>query len=376
MKITLIGTAYPFRGGLASYNERLIRQFNIEGHQGKIETFTLQYPGFLFPGKTQYADWEAPHDMDITESVNSINPINWIKVGLKVKKQKPDIVIIKYWLPFMAMAFGTIARIVKSNKHTKVISMLDNIIPHESRIGDKSLSKYFVAAVDAFIGMSQSVLDDLNTFTKEKPRAFSPHPLFDNFGNAVGKNTSADFLKLPKNQNYMLFFGLIRDYKGLDLVLEAMADKMLIEKDVKLLIAGEFYADSKPYLDIIDKHNLKNRVILHDKFVADQDVKYYFGIADIIVQPYKTATQSGVTQIAYHFEKAMLVTNVGGLAEIVPHKKVGFVVEPEPQEIAKALNEFYDENMEEKFHMHILKEKEKYDWSKMTQTIINLYEKL
>jgi len=376
LKITLLGTAYPFRGGLASYNERLIRQFNNEGHQGKIETFTLQYPGFLFPGKTQYADWEAPDDLEITESVNSVNPLNWIKIGLKIKKQKPDILVIKYWLPFMAMAFGSIARIVKTNKHTKVISILDNIIPHESRPGDKLLSKYFVGTVDAFVGMSQSVLNDLNTFTKEKPRAFSPHPLFDNFGKAVDKNTAADFLKLPKGKSYMLFFGLIREYKGLDLVLKAMADKMLEKKDIKLLIAGEFYSDSKPYLDLIEKYNLKDRVILHDKFVADQDVKYYFGIADIIVQPYKTATQSGVTQIAYHFEKAMLVTNVGGLAEIVPNRKVGFVVEPDPKEIAAVLNEFYEENMEEVFHENILEEKKKYEWSKMTQTIINLSEKV
>ena len=326
MKITLLGTAYPYRGGLAAYNERLIHQFNSEGHSGNIETFTLQYPNFLFPGESQYADWEAPQNVEITESLNSVNPINWIKVGLKIKKQKPDILIIKYWLPFMGPAFGTVARIVKSNKHTKVISILDNIIPHESRMGDKWFSKYFVGAVDAFVGMSQSVLDDLNQFTTTKPRAFSPHPLFDNFGKAVSKETSAEFLKLDKEQKYMLFFGLIRDYKGLDLLLEAMAEKLLQDIDVKLLVAGEFYSDSKPYFDLIEKHHLQDRVIMHNKFVPDPEVKYYFGIADIIVQPYKTATQSGVTQIAYHFEKAMLVTNVGGLAEIVPHQKVGFVV--------------------------------------------------
>lgn len=376
MKITLLGTAYPFRGGLAAYNERLIQQFNEEGSQGNIETFTLQYPNFLFPGETQYADWEDPKGVDITESVNSVNPFNWIKVGRKIKKQKPDILIIKYWLPFMAPAFGTIARIVKSNKHTKVISILDNIIPHESRIGDKQLSKYFVGAVDAFIGMSQSVLDDLNQFTSIKPRAFSPHPLFDNFGKAVSKTEAARFLNLPSDQKYLLFFGLIRDYKGLDLLLEAMAEDLLKEKDIKLLVAGEFYSDSKPYFDLIEKHNLKDRIIMHTKFVPDPEVKYYFGLADLIVQPYKSATQSGVTQIAYHFEKAMLVTNVGGLSEIIPHGKVGFVVEPNPKEIAESINEFYDKNLEEPFHKHILAEKEKYAWSKMTKTILDLYKEV
>ena len=375
MKITLLGTAYPFRGGLAAYNERLIKQFIKEGHQGNIETFTLQYPNFLFPGESQYADWEAPNDIEITESLNSVNPLNWIKVGLKIKKQKPDILIIKYWLPFMGPAFGTVARIVKSNKHTKVISILDNIIPHESRVGDRLFSKYFVGAVDAFIGMSKSVLEDLNQFTKTKARAFSPHPLFDNFGKAVSKEESASFLKLPKQQKYMLFFGLIRDYKGLDLLLEAMQDQLLKDKDIKLLVAGEFYSDSKPYFDLIEKYDLKERVIMHNKFVPDPEVKFYFGIADIIVQPYKTATQSGVTQIAYHFEKAMLVTNVGGLAEIVPDRKVGFVVDVNSTEIAKALNEFYDKNLEEQFHKHILAEKEKYAWSRMTENIIKLYQK-
>lgn len=375
MKITLLGTAFPFRGGLAAYNERLIQQFNKEGHEGNIETFTLQYPNFLFPGETQYANWEAPKDLKITESLNSINPFNWIKVGLKIKKQKPDLLIIKYWLPFMGPAFGTVARIVKSNKHTQVISILDNIIPHEKRFGDRIFSKYFVGAVNSFIGMSQSVLDDLNQFTTEKPRLFSPHPLFDNFGKSVSKTSAAEFLNLPTNQKYMLFFGLIRDYKGLDLLLHAMADELLRKKDIKLLVAGEFYSDSKPYFDLIEKYNLKDRVIMHNKFIPDPEVKYYFGIADIIVQPYKTATQSGVTQIAYHFEKAMLVTNVGGLGEIVPNGKVGFVVEPNPDEIAKSLNEFYDKNLEEQFHNHILAEKEKYAWSRMTENIIKLYQK-
>ena len=376
MKITLLGTAHPYRGGLAAYNERLIQQFNTEGHCGNIETFTLQYPSFLFPGKTQYADWEAPKGISIEESVNSVNPLNWVKVGRKIKKQKPDILIIKYWLPFMAPAFGTIARIVKSNKHTKVISILDNIIPHEHRIGDKIFSKYFVGSVDAFIGMSQSVLDDLNQFTTVKPRAFSPHPLFDNFGKGVSKKEAAKFLELDSNQKYLLFFGLIRDYKGLDLLLEAMADEVLKNKDIKLVVAGEFYSHSKPYFDIIKKYRLEDKVIIHQKFIPDPEVKYYFSLADLIVQPYKSATQSGVTQIAYHFEKAMLVTNVGGLSEIIPHRKVGFVVEPKPKEIAKSINEYYDKNLEESFHTHILAEKEKYAWSKMTQTILDLYKQV
>lgn len=376
MKITLLGTAHPYRGGLAAYNERLIKEFVKEGHQAQIETFTLQYPNFLFPGETQFANWEAPQEIEIKLSVNSVNPLNWVKVGSRIKKEKPDVLIFKYWLPFMAPCFGTISRIVKSNKHTKVIAILDNIIPHEKRMGDWLFSKYFVGGVDAFVGMSQSVLDDLNQFTLKKPRVFSPHPLFDNFGKAVSKAEASQFLKLDENQKYILFFGLIRDYKGLDLLLEAMSSELIKSKNIKLIVAGEFYSDSKPYMDIIEQHQLEDQVILHNKFIPDPEVKYYFSLADLVVQPYKSATQSGVTQIAYHFEKAMVVTDVGGLSEIIPDGKVGFVVEPNSNAIASAIYEYFDKNLEEQFHSHILAEKEKYAWSRMTQSILSLYHQL
>ena len=376
MKITLLGTAYPFRGGLAAYNERLMREFQQEGHEVEIVTFTLQYPNFLFPGKTQYADWEAPRDITIKEKLNAINPFNWIKTARYIKKQKPDILIIKYWLPFMGPAFGTVAKIVRKNKHTRIISILDNIIPHEHRIGDKMFSKYFVSAVDAFVGMSQSVLEDLNKFTVSKPRAFNPHPLFDNFGQPVTKKEAADFLNLDAAKTYLLFFGLIRDYKGLDLLLEAMADAKIKEKNIQLIVAGEFYSDAQPYLDLIAKYKLQDNIILHDKFIPDPEVKYYFSIADLIVQPYKSATQSGVTQIAYQFEKAMIVTDVGGLSEIVPNNKVGFVVDVNPKAIAEAICLFFDENKKEAFQPYIVQEKEKYSWSKMTETILSLVKKI
>ncbi|MBN2669086.1 MAG: glycosyltransferase [Bacteroidales bacterium] len=375
MKISLLGTAYPFRGGLAAYNERLIKEFLNEGHEAKIETFTLQYPSFLFPGKTQMADWEAPTDIEIQQSVNSVNPLNWIKIGRKIKKDRPDILIIKYWLPFMAPCFGTIARIAKSNKHTKVIAILDNIIPHEPRIGDRQFSKYFVGAIDAFVAMSQSVLDDLTLFDRKKPIALNPHPLFDNFGSSVPKQEATQYLKLDSNKKYLLFFGLIRDYKGLDWLIEAF-QKIQNKPELNLLIAGEFYSNPEPYLKQIEESGLKDKIILHQKFIPDPEVKYYFSVADLVVQPYKTATQSGVTQIAYHFEKPMVVTNVGGLAEIIPDGRVGFVVDTKPQAIAEAIDAFYDKNLQEPFHSSILAEKEKYSWSGMTKTILDLYHQL
>ena len=376
MKITIIGTAYPYRGGLSVYNERLANEFLKNNHEVTIQTFTLQYPNFLFPGKTQYADWEAPKNLKIERCINSVNPFNWIKVGKKIKKQKPDIVIIKYWLPFMGPAFGTIAKIIRKNKHTKIISILDNIIPHEKRAGDKMFSKYFVKNIDGFIAMSKSVLNDLSIFDTVKPREFCPHPLYDNFGERISRDKALQNLNLDLEYKYILFFGLIRDYKGLDLLIKAFADKRLREHKVRLIIAGEFYSDSQKYYSLIKENNLDKHIILKPDFIPDAEVANYFCGADLIAQPYKSATQSGVTQIAYHFEKPMLVTNVGGLAEIVPDKKVGYVVNPDVKEIADALLDFVSNKTINDFYNNILIEKKKYEWSNMLDTITRVYKKL
>ena len=370
-KIVIVGQAYPLRGGLAAYNERLARAFTEKGHEVSIESFKLQYPSFLFPGKTQYSTDPAPEGLNINTSVNSINPFNWIKIGLKIRKVKPDLVIMKFWLPFMAPCFGTIARIIRWNQKTKLISIIDNIIPHEKRAFDRFLSNYFVKGMHAFIDMSKSVLDDLNTFTKKKPKLFSPHPLYDHYGKIESRIEALKKLKLDTDYRYLLFFGFIRDYKGLDLLLEAFADKYFNDAKVKLIVAGEFYTDPKPYQQIIEKNQMKNRVIMDNDFIADSKVADYFNAADVVVQPYKTATQSGVTQIGYHFEKPMIVTNVGGLAEIIPNDKVGFVVEPEVNEISKSIQKFLSLPAGY-FDEHIRIEKQKYSWDRMLETIDTL----
>lgn len=373
LHIVILGTTFPFRGGLAAYNERLARQFQEEGHKVSIYTFKMQYPGFLFPGKSQYADWAAPADLDIHVKVNSVNPFNWIKVGSEIKKLKADILIIKYWLPFMAPCFGTIARIAKKNHKTKVITIVDNIIPHEKRIGDNLLTKFYVKPVDAFVAMSKSVLNDIAFFDKNKAKAFCPHPLFDNFGEILEKENAIEKAKLDKSFNYLLFFGFIRAYKGLDLILKAFADSRLRKYPLKLIIAGEFYEDAKPYMDLIDELKLNEHIILRTDFIPDNQVGEYFCSADMVVQPYKNATQSGVTQICYHFNKPMLVTNVGGLSEIVPHQIAGYVTEPQPQEIADSLVDFYENNKKEQFIQGVIGEKPKYQWNRMTATIYELF---
>lgn len=369
MKVVILGSAHPLRGGLASYNERLAREFMRQGHSVQIYTFSLQYPEFLFPGKSQYSDQAAPDDLYIHVKVNSVNPLNWLKVGKEIAALNADLLIVKFWLPFMGPCLGTIARRVKKNGKTKVISILDNVIPHEKRIGDMALIRYFVNSVDGFIGMSDSVLKDLDRFDTSKPRAFSPHPLFDNFGEAVNKVEAYEKLGLELSTEYMLFFGFIRDYKGLDLLLKAMADERIKQLNVKLIVAGEFYTDAKPYWDLITTLGIADKLILKTDFVSDDQVKYFFCAADLVVQPYKHATQSGVTQICYHFDRPMLVTNVGGLPEIVPHGKVGYVVEPDPSSIADAIVDFYGNHRELLYRDNIRLEKKKYAWSEMLKKI-------
>jgi len=368
----IIGPAYPFRGGLATYNERLARAFMQKGDEVIIHTFSLQYPSFFFPGKTQYSNSPAPKDLHIEVSVNSVNPFNWIRIGRRLRIYKPDIVIIKFWIPFMAPCFGTIARKIRKNGHSKIISIIDNIIPHEKRPGDRALAKYFVNAVDGFVAMSKSVLDDLETFDNKKPKLFCAHPLYDNFGAIIPKEIARQKLGLDFSLHYVLFFGFIRDYKGLDLLLEAFSINVKKDNSLRLIVAGEFYSDSKPYFEIIKKNNLEEYVLMHNDFIPDEKVADYFCASDIVVQPYKNATQSGVTQIAYHFNKPMIVTNVGGLAEIVPDGKVGYVVKPEIAKIADAILKFYKNNKEKEFSENAGIEKAKYSWDNMVEAVEQL----
>lgn len=372
LKIIIIGPAHPLRGGLASFDERLARAFQQAGHDASIYTFSLQYPGFLFPGTTQFSDEPAPKDLNIQVRINSINPLNWISVGNELKKIKPDIIVVRYWLPFMGPALGTILRRVKKNKHTKVIAITDNIIPHEKRPGDHSFTKYFLKPVDACITMSEKVLQDLLLFTN-KPARFVVHPLYDNFGGIISKKTARDFLKISPDDQIILFFGFIRNYKGLDILLNAM--KVLLgnenTKHIKLMVAGEFYEDEKPYKELIALLGIADQLILKTNFIADSEVKYYLCATDFVVQPYRNATQSGVTPLAYHFEKPMLVTNVGGLPDMVPDYKSGLVAEPNAASIAEKIEELF--SLGENFFLpHLREEKKKYSWEILVNTIIVL----
>ena len=371
-KIFIIGPAYPLRGGgMASFNERLARAFQQAGHAVTIYTFSLQYPGFLFPGTSQYSTEAAPADINIKVVINSVNPLNWIKVGNQIRKQKPDIIVVRYWLPFMGPCFGTILRIAKKNKHSRVVCIADNIIPHEKRFGDKPFTKYFIKPVDAFITMSKKVLADLQTFTITKPAKYVAHPLYDNFGEKISKEGARKNLSLGADQKIILFFGFIRKYKGLDILLDAMAILKTKMPEIKLLIAGEYYDDPKIYEQQITQLNIQDSLILRTGFIADSEIKNYLCAADVVVQPYRNATQSGVTPLAYHFEVPMIVTNVGALADMVPDGKAGLLAEPTAVSIAEKIIQYFQTGQKH-FIPYLIEEKKKYSWDIMVNEIIKI----
>ena len=370
MKIVILGPAHPYRGGLASIMETMAREYQSRGDEVKVYTFSLQYPSLLFPGKSQLVDSPAPHDLHIERIVNTCNPLNWVAVGERLRKEAPDMILMKYWTPFMAPCFGTIARIARRNGKTKVICQIDNVEPHEHHLIDKPFNRYYLGAVDGFVYMSEQVGGELRAYTSA-PAIFSPHPMFENFGESVERNEACERLGLDAEKRYLLFFGLIRDYKGLDLLLEAFEG--VENSDLRLLVAGEFYNDKEQYRPLLDR--LGERVVLHDGFVRDDYVRYYFSAADALVLPYRTATQSGVTQIAYNFSVPMVVTRVGGLPEIVPDGKVGFVCEPMAGSIREAIERLYKNNTLARFAENFPAERKRFSWATMCDKLVEVMKK-
>ena len=376
--IIILGPAHPLRGGgLTTFNHRLARAFLKEGYDCCIYSFSLQYPSFLFPGTSQFTDEPAPEGLTIFSRVNSVNPFNWWSVGMELRKKRPDLIVVRFWIPLMGPALGTILRHVRGNGHTKIVALVDNLIPHEKRKGDGPFTRYFLNSCDGFVTMSEKVMADLRQMEKIKPARLVAHPLYDNFGEAISKIAARTWLgehkgiDIKEEEKILLFFGFIRKYKGLDILLEAMADRRIRESGIRLLIAGEFYDDERAYQEQIDRLGIRDLLILRTDFIPDEEVKYYLCAADAVVQPYRQATQSGVTPLAYHFERPMIVTNVGGLPGLVPHEQVGLVTEPDPLALAAAMVRIFELGIEN-FIPHLRREKQQYSWERLVGAIENL----
>ncbi|HWB94956.1 MAG TPA: glycosyltransferase [Puia sp.] len=400
--VVIIGPGYPLRGGLATFDQRLAREFLAEGYDCRIYSFSLQYPEFLFPGTTQYSTDPPPEGLTILSRINSINPLNWLSVGRELRRLKPDLIVVRYWLPLMGPALGTILRRARKSdawkpvrrprqgaangpteggatgrtRHTRIIAITDNVIPHEKRPGDIAFTRYFLKSCDGYITMSEKVMKDLRRFQPVRPARQVAHPLYDNFGEPIVQTEAREFLRgkgiaIGDKDRILLFFGFIRKYKGLDILLEAMADPRIKDMGIRLLVAGEFYEDAAPYRELIARLDIADRLILRTDFIPDSEVRDYLCAADAVVQPYRNATQSGVTPLAYHFEKPMIVSNVGGLPALVPHEKVGLVAEPTPTAMADAILRFF--TLGNTYFLAALRtEKEKYSWATLVDSILNL----
>ncbi len=376
MKICFIGPAYPYRGGLATIIESLAREFSKRGEEVEIKTFTLQYPRLLFPGKSQFRTGEAPSDLSISREVSTINPLSWWRVGRALRREAPDVVVLKYWTPLMSPCFGTICRLARRNRKTKVVVHLDNITPHETHFYDRALNRYFIDSCDGFVYMSEAVLDDLRTYTQTKPAIFSPHPLFDNYGSAVERSKACQRLGLSEQPRYAMFFGYIREYKGLDTLLEAWA---LLKSEHrteqrKLLVVGEVYGNDERYKAMIQRLGLADDVVFHNAFVPDEEVALWFSAADMVALPYKSATQSGVTQVAYAFGVPMVVTNVGGLREMVADGEVGRVVEPDVRAVAEAIDEVWQPANLARMREGVVRHRVRFSWQSTADAILNVVE--
>lgn len=375
MNIKFIGPAYPYRGGLATIIETLARTFADRGNEVAIDTFSLQYPRLLFPGKSQFRTGPAPDDLTIERTVSTINPLSWWRVGRKLRRQRPDLVVLKYWTPLMAPCFGTICRLARKNGHTKVVVHVDNITPHENHFYDRVLNCYFLRSVDGFVYMSEAVKSDLDTYGLGKPALFSPHPLFDTYGQRVDRTEACTRLGLDPQTEYTMFFGYIRDYKGLDLLIDAWAQLRSkgLTQGRKLLVVGEVYGADTKYTEQIARLGLEDEVVMHTRFVPDGQVADYFSVAQMVALPYKSATQSGVTQVAYAFGVPMIVTRVGGLAEIVPDGVVGLLADVSAESVAEAIEKAWQEGNLDRFREGIEREKHRFSWDATADVIEQLY---
>ncbi|HET6567314.1 MAG TPA: glycosyltransferase [Rhodothermales bacterium] len=368
-RIVLLGPMYPYRGGIAHFLETMYRGLQNRGHEVSALTFTRQYPERLFPGKTQMETGQAAHPVPATRMLDTLNPLSWRRTARRIAREQPDLLVFMYWMPFFAPSLGTVARYV-GKRGTSPVAVVHNAIPHERRTGDLQLSRYVLNACEGLIVMSESVEQDVHTLGVDRPVRRIAHPIYDLFGSAPSRESARADLSLAPDAPVLLFFGFIRKYKGLQVLLEAMPEVVRELPEAKLLVAGEFYDDPEPYRNLIRKHGLERNVLLHADYIPNDRVPVYFAAADVVVQPYVSATQSGVAQIAFNFDKPLVVTDVGGLAEIVPDGKAGLVVPPEdPAALARAIIRFFREHLEDRLTAGVREEKKKYSWDRLYEAV-------
>ncbi|MCL1937625.1 MAG: glycosyltransferase [Candidatus Azobacteroides sp.] len=370
MKIALLSPFYPYRGGIAQFSGRLYKALEEE-NEVKAFSFLRLYPDFLFPGKTQYTnDKENTTDVPTERILDSLNPFSYEKTVRAIEKFQPDILLVAYWMSFFVPAYGYI--VSRLRKKTKIIILVHNAIPHEPRFFDKALAKLLFNRSDGFIVMSRTVEKDLLALSPEAPRLLKPHPLYDHFGEKIEQTEALKALGINLNKKTLLFFGLIRDYKGLDLLIDAMA---LLDSSYQLLIAGETYGSFDKYQKQLDVSPAKDRIYLFNRYIDDSEVSLLFSAADLLVLPYKSATQSGIIPVAYHFELPVVATDIGGLREMIEPAGTGIITLPESAAIAKGVEQIFSSDISI-FTNNIKKEKQNLNWETFAHSLTAFAEKI
>lgn len=366
MKIALFSAFYPFRGGIAQFSAMLYRALEKE-HDVVAFTFKRQYPGVLFPGKTQFVESGDNADQIPAERIlDTVNPLTFSKTAKRINQFKPELFINQYWMTFFGAAYGAIHK--RINKDCTRIAILHNVIPHEKRFFDKPANRFFLKHNDGFVVMSDAVLKDLLSLKPDAKYLRIDHPVYNQFGKKQDRTAALEKLGLDPSKHYLLFFGFIRGYKGLDLLIDALST---LDASIELIVAGEIYGSFDPYAARIEQHNLSARIHLFTDYISDEQVSDFFSASDVCMLPYKNATQSGITAIAHHFNLPIIATDVGGLKESIHHELNGLIVnEPNADQIASAITRYFKEDMKFRMSEVIASEKKEHSWENFADKLV------
>jgi D-inositol-3-phosphate glycosyltransferase len=376
-KIILIGPAYPYRGGNALFvthtYESLKNHFDV-----KIYNYKLLYPSFLFPGTTQFdKSKEQVFNVPGERVVNSINPFNWLKVATLLKKENADLIVFDWWHPFFGLCHGVISFLIRKKYKNKILFITENVVSHEANAVDKFLTKLGLMFASKFLALSGIVEKEVQQYSKGKKVFRSELPVYDCYQlieNPDIKRLRSEF-GFEVDSLVLLFFGYVRKYKGLDILIEAFAKILSSNPKARLLIVGEFYDNPNEYFDLIKKLTIEDKVKVINQFVPNEEVAKYYQIADVVILPYRSATQSGILNVAYGFYKPVIVTNVGGLAEFVDEGKTGFVVKPNsPDAIAEGVQRLLSVNGKVDFATHITERNRKNSFNQLPEVFKNILE--
>jgi glycosyltransferase involved in cell wall biosynthesis len=373
-KVLILGPAYPFRGGIADTQNYLAQNLKNLGHEVVVFTFKTQYPKLLFPGKTQFSNESPPLRVNIKRKIHSFNPLNWRRVASSINQENPDVVIFRYWTPFLAPCWYGIG--LNLNKAIKKIGLVDNWIPHETRPWDKTLTQLFSSQMDGFATLSEAVGNQIKADLPKRPVWKGFHPIADQLPPPLSKEKARDDLGWPKDKKIILFFGLIRKYKGLDLLIEAFSNPPLKDSDVILAIVGEAYESQDKYVQLIQKLNLKERVICDFNYANTEKTSRVFCAADVVAQTYISATQSGVTPLAYHYQTPLLVSDIPGLKKPILDDQTGKISEIDPEKIAEHLVSMLDDKTLLGFESAYLKVNNQYSWKAFGKALIDFMSQL